>query len=360
MSRIPFDPAETENAEEIPGFLGMMAKRFKTPITPKENYRMVYERKVPLWLPIQGDSLMLTPRVDPDNVARCFCFEANPLKPEEMIGGPDKFGIEWVYVPMVNGSMVKPGNPTLEDVNDWKTVIKFPDIETWDWEGSKAANADHVSTNRFISATILTGFFERLISFMDFDNAALALIDEDQQDAIHELFDALADLYIKMIDKFIYCYGIDQLSFHDDWGSQRAPFFSLATVREMIVPYVKKVVDYCHSRGVFFDMHSCGKNELLVPAYIEAGCDSWSGQAMNDKAMLYEKYGDKIILGIESDLNYTPGDTLPEGAADAAAKRFVSKYCANYANKPILASSFGVPPEYVEALYRESRISFNS
>ena len=359
MSRIPFDPAEVENAVEIPGFLGMTSKKFKTPITPRENFRMVYERKVPLWIPVSGDSLMMTPRVDPDNIARCFCFEANPLTPEEMVGGPDKFGIEWVYVPMVNGSMVKPGSPTLEDVNDWKKIIKFPDIETWDWEGSKAANAEHVNSDRYVTITILTGFFERLISFMDFDNAALALIDEDQQDAIHELFDALADLYIKMIDKFIYCYGIDQLSFHDDWGSQRAPFFSLATVREMIVPHVKKVVDHCHSRGVFFDMHSCGKNEMLVPAYIEAGCDSWSGQAMNDKAMLYEKYGGQIILGIESDLQYTPGDPVDADEAKASAKRFVDKYAANYAQKPVLASAFGVPGEYTENLYAESRKAFN-
>ena len=359
MTKVPFDPAEVENAVEVPGFLGMMTKRFQTPITPRENYRMVYERKVPLWIPLSGDSVMLTPRVDPDNVARCFCFEANPLKPEEMVGGPDKFGIEWEYVPMVNGSMVKPGNPTLEDVNDWKKVIKFPDIETWDWEGSKATNAEYVSSGRFVSATILTGFYERLISFMDFENAALALIDEDQQDAVHELFDALADLYIKIIDKFIYCYGIDQLSFHDDWGSQRAPFFSLATVREMIVPYIKKVSDYCHSRGVFFDIHSCGKNEILVPAYIEGGCDSWNGQSMNDKAMLYEKYGDKLILGIESDLQITMGEPVEKDLAVASAKRFVDKYAANYAKKPVFASAFGVPADYTETLYTESRKAFN-
>ena len=204
MNKIPFDPAEVENAEEVPGFMGMTTKKFKTPITPRENYRLLYERKLPLWIPLGGDTVMLTPRIDPDNVARCFCFEADPLKPEEYIGGPDKFGIEWVYVPMVSGSMVKPGSPALEDVNDWKKVIKFPDIETWDWEGSKATNADYVNTGKFVSITILTGFFERLISFMDFDKAAVALIDEDQQDAVHELFAALAELYIKMVDKFIY------------------------------------------------------------------------------------------------------------------------------------------------------------
>lgn len=360
MTKIPYDPAEIENAVESTGFHGIKIKRYKTPITPKENYRLVYEHKVPLWLPISGDSLLLIPRVDPDNVARCFCFEANPLKPEELIGGPDKFGVEWVYVPIAKGSMIKPGNPILNDVNDWKRVINFPDIETWDWEGSKASNANYVNTDKFITATIMTGFFERLISFMDFDKAAVAMIDEEQTDALHELFDALADLYIKMIDKYIYCYNIDTLSLHDDWGSQRAPFFSLSTVSDMIVPHMKKVSDHCHAKGIFFDLHSCGKNELLVPGYIEAGVDSWNGQSMNDKAMLYEKYGDKIILGMESDLRFASGETVDKEDAKASAKRFVDKYCANYSKKPVIAGGLGAPGEYIETLYVESRKAFCS
>ena len=365
MSRIPFDQAEIDNAIEIPGTMGRVTRRFQTPISPKENYRMLYKREIPLWLPIGGDSMMMTPRIDPDNIARVFCFEANPLTPEEIDvvadeGYKDKFGVEWVYVRMANGSMVKPGNPILEDVNDWKEKITFPDVDSWDWEASKAANAEHVNTDRWISITILTGFFERLISFMDFDGAALALIDEDQKGAVHELFDALADVYIKMIDKFIWAYNIDILTFHDDWGSQRAPFFSLATVREMIVPHLKKVVDYCHSRGIFLDMHSCGKNELLVPAYIEAGCDSWSGQAINDRALIYEQYGGQLIVSMDSDLRIVPNQPVDVEEAKAAAKRFVDKFTPDYASKPVFASgAFGAPPEYTETLYAESRKAFN-
>jgi len=239
--------------------------------------------------------------------------------------------------------------------------VKFPDIETWDWEGSKAANADFLNTDRFISIMIMTGFFERLISLMDFDKAAMAMIDEDQQDAVHELFDALADLYIKMVDKYIENYGIDLLTFHDDWGSQRAPFFSLATAREMIVPHLKRVVDHCHARGIFFEMHSCGKNEMLVPAYIEAGCDSWNGQAVNDKNLIYEKYGDKIILGVDSGLAFSFGGGVEISAdeAEEAAKRFVDKYCTTYDTKPVIASAFGVPPDFLRVLYGESRKAFN-
>ena len=359
MNRIPFDITELENSKESTGFMGMVIKTYETPITPKENYRLIYERKLPLWIPIPGDLRFFIPRVDPDNVARCFIFEANMLQPEEMVGGPDKFGIEWTYVPVAGGSMVKPGNPILEDANDWKAIIKFPDIETWDWEGSKASNADYVNTDKLISFTILSGFFERLISFMDFENAVVALIDDDQKAAVHELFSALTDLYIKIIDKYIECFPVDQLQFHDDWGSQRAPFFSLDTAREMIVPYLKRLTDHCHANGIFFDLHSCGKNDLLVPAYIEAGVDSWSGQNLNDKQTLYEKYSDKIILGIESELPWIPGVTPEPEAAIAAAKRYVEKYGSNYAKKPVILSGFGLSSEFLDTFYEESRRLLN-
>jgi hypothetical protein len=206
----------------------------------------------------------------------------------------------------------------------------------------------------------MTGFFERLISFMDFDGAALALIDEDQKDALHELFDALADLYIKMIDKYIWAYNINALSFHDDWGAQKAPFFSLATVREMIVPHLKKVVDYCHSRGLIFDMHSCGKNEMLVPAYIEAGCDSWGGQTINDRPLIYAQYAGQLIITMDSDLQIVPNEPVDPEEAKASAKRFVDKFLPDYATKPVLAGgAMGAPPEYAETLYVESRKAFN-
>ena len=363
MERVPYNPSEIVTTETYPSmFAGAPGSpKYNTPITPKENYKALLRREIPMWIPIGSDTLLMSPRIDPDNMARVFAFEAVPMAPDEMTGGLDKFGVEWVYVPVAGGSMVKPGNPILEDVNDWEKVIKFPNVAAWDWETHRKSNAEYVSTDRLISITILTGFFERLISFMDFENAAMAMIDEDQQPAIHALFDKLADTYNEMVDHYIDVFKMDQLWFHDDWGSQRAPFFSLNTAREMIVPHLKKVVDHCHSKGVFFDMHSCGKNELLVPAYIEAGCDAWTGQTMNDKEMLYEMYGDKLIMGVESDVSEKypfGGPPCPPEEAAASAKRFIEKYGPDFAAKPVVGG-FGMDPTFAETLYVESRKLFS-
>ena len=360
MDRIKFDPKEMDSDAFYPtvreGFPG--GRKYNWPVAPKDNYYAVFRREKPLWIPVGGDRKMFAPRIDPDNVVRCQVFEAKPLLPEEMLGGKDKHGIEWVYVPVAGGSMVKPGKPALDDANAWEKVVQFPDLDSWDWEGSIAANKPELDgEGRALSITILTGFFERLISLMDFDKAAIAMIDEDQKDAVKALFHRLADLYIDLMLRFQKAYNPRILCVHDDWGSQRSPFFPLATIREMLVPPFSRVVDAAHGAGMFFDIHSCGKNEKIVPAYIEIGTDYWSGQSINDKAMLYEKYGDKIILGLEPDIPYAA--MTSDADAAAAAKRFVAKYGPTMEAKPFVCPAMGAPVAFLDSLYAESRKMFS-
>jgi len=362
MERVLFDRKEIDNAQSIPSpFPGRPDTRvFDYPIPPKENHRLAYQKKIPLWLPTSSDQQFFAPRIDPDNIARVQIFEANPLKPEEMTGCPDKFGIPWVYVPQVGGSMVEPGHPALEDANDWQDAIKFPDVANWDWAGSALANKDFVATSKWLSFTFVTGFFERLISFMDFENAAVALVDDDQKDAVHSLFQALVECYCDIIGRAYNAYPFDGIWFHDDWGSQRAPFFSLDVVMEMVVPYIKQVADFCHGLGVMFDMHSCGKNELLVPAYIEIGADTWSGQPMNDKKWIYDNYGDKLMLGIEMTIpNVVTNPDLTLDEATAAFDEFLETYGTNYATKPVLMSGFVGPAGFSDYVYETSRKFFD-
>ena len=354
MNKSPYSPDELKVVGE---FLNTTVSfvphtyKYNTPISVLENFRAAVNGGEQLWMPTSSDVLNIESRVNLDHVARAEIRDLGPAQPDEEKGGPDMFGIEWVFVPQVGGSMVKPGAPVLEDANDWPNVIKFPDVEAMDWASMAELNAPFKNEDRVIGCCFQNGMFERLISFMDFEGAAMAIIDEDQQEAIHALFDKLADLYIAMIQKYIDAIDVKEVLFHDDWGSQRAPFFSLNTCMEMVVPYIKKISDFAHSKGLIFQLHSCGRNELLVPAMIAAGVDVWSGQPMNDKEMLYEKHGKDIMLGIDA-----PAE--PEGASDeeieAIAKEFIEKHKAH----PIMITTRAASQKMVEALYRQSRYAF--
>ena len=330
--------------------------KYNTPITPKENIALCVKRQKPYWFPSSSDFCNLESRTNIDHVARAEVMDMGPPYKEEEKGGKDLFGINWVFVPTAGGSMVQPGNPTLLDANDWPEVIKFPDIDALDWDECRRLNSVLNETTRSFHVTFQNGIFERLISFMDFEGAAMALIDDEQQDAVHALFDKLSDMYISMIDHYLEFLKLDGVVFHDDWGSQRAPFFSLDVCLEMVAPYLKRVADHCHEKGLWFQQHCCGKNELLVPAMIYAGVDMWQPQSMNDVEMLRDKYGDKIMFSITPPA--VPRDAADE-VVDAEAKKFVDKYAPDFAEKPFMVGTFFADPRFTKAIYKYSRIALS-
>lgn len=304
MNRTPYD---AEKETKITGTITCLPSpsapegrmpRLDTPVSFRDNFLSMLNGEAPLWIPYYAtDVQMFNPRLIPDNIARAMVVDAESGEGLEK-GGLDMFGVEWIYEPTVGGSMVKPGNPKCPDICEWEKYITFPDLDKWDWENSSKVNAPYLSNDRLNDLTIFSGLFERLISFCDFEGAAMALLDEEQQEAVHRLFDKLADFYDDYIGRINKYFNVNIIQFHDDWGSQRAPFFSLATCREMLVPYLKRIADSCHKHGMYFHLHCCGKNEMIVPAMIEAGVDIWIPQPMNDIEFLIKNFGDKIILGV--------------------------------------------------------------
>lgn len=350
-----FDEKELKIVGEMPGMFDAPGiPIYDFPVSRKEAFKATMKKK-PIWQVTNIESRLVAPGCNPDNVARAQVFE-DTMMPFEEGGGKDMFGIEWVYVPVAGGSMVKPGNPFLKDANEWKEKLVWPDLDSWDWEGS--AKNITLTSDVYNQPWFLNGWYERLISFMDFENAVVAMIDEDQQDAVKELFDKLSDLYIELIDRYIEAFpGIDGFCFHDDWGAQKDTFFSPATVREMIVPYMRRVTDHIHSKGMYAELHSCGMIEKQVPNIIAAGWDSWGPQPMNDTKKLYDLYGDKIVIGV------IPDEISPEATEEeqrAAAANFIEKFAQP--GKSAIISYYGamvLTPIYREELYKLSRIKFS-
>lgn len=352
MKKIPFSPSELKIVGHFPKTVaqGYLIDKYDTPISARENYMAFLHNETPMWMP-NGDLITFCPSIIPDNVARYGVTEGEPYPKKD---GKDMFGVDWVYVPAADGCMVIAGHPLLEDVNDWEDKVVFPDISQWDWEGCAQRNKQFLADRDApVFMTHYNGLFERLISFMDFENAATALIDEDQKDAVKALFSALCDLYIDIIDHEKKYFDMTGILFHDDWGSQRAPFFSLATYREMILPFVQRLTDHCHRKGIIFELHSCGCNEMLAEGIAESGIDMWRPQDMNNVDRLYELYGDKFKLGVRQPF-FKPG--TPDEEKIAAARRMVAKY--NTPGKYVYTMSHFQDPVFRATLYEESRKAY--
>jgi len=185
------------------------------------------------------------------------------------------------------------------------------------------------------------------------EGAAVALIDEDQKEAVKSFFDRYTDLlidYISRVKKS--CPNIHCVLLHDDWGHSTGAFFSLETCREMIVPYLRRLIDYVHSEDMFFELHSCGKGQTLVPAMIEAGVDLWCPQLINDLDMLTETYKDEPIWFGLSDLQFKPD------ATDEEVREATTAWFNKHKDHKVFTFYKYLHPVMRETLYRLSREAY--
>lgn len=260
-------------------------ERLTPPITPRENLLRFYKGEKYAWIPdIVSDQIDITPECNPD------------VKAQGYEGGYDAFGVKWI--PVENAELpafVEPGFILLEDIAEWKN-LKWPDPDEWGWqEAAEQYNRTYEGDDRLRRGVILSGYFERLISVMGFEGAAMALLTDP--DSVAEFFDKLTELNSRIMDHYIDDLDCESIMIHDDWSAQRSPFFSLETAEELLVPPLKKLVEYAHSRGVIFTLHSCGNGLGLVPAIKKTGADAWQVQidALDGEAA-YEACGDDLMM----------------------------------------------------------------
>ncbi|MDR1027916.1 MAG: hypothetical protein LBL63_00670, partial [Clostridiales Family XIII bacterium] len=208
---------KTDGAFQIFTEPGSVARR-NTPITSMENYRRSFQKKN-LWTPVTSEFLLFCPRIIPDYIARGFVVEKHTIDNDREAGGPDLFGAVWEWVPQVQGSMVRPGlPPLLPDIKEWEKHIIFPDPDGFDWAGSLKDNGAYLSEERPTIMWFMNGLFERLISFMSFEDAALALVVKDQKPAVHALLERLCDFYEEIFARYQSYYKANIIYLHDDWG----------------------------------------------------------------------------------------------------------------------------------------------
>ena len=225
-------------------------------------------------------------------------------------GGLDWFGVEWVAPESGGGNpLPAPGKFLLEDICDWREVVKFPDVDAYHWAEDAAANFEGFDREKMV---VLygdgNGCFDRLNVLMGFENALIALVTEPEECAA--FFDALIDYKIKRLDKIVEHFHPDVICVYDDVATQMNPFMSPAVYRALISPRHKRLADEIKKRGIIPILHCCGRAEDLIEDFIDEGFACWSSvQPVNDIPALLEKYGDRIALAGGYDSNGKPGST---------------------------------------------------
>ena len=84
------------------------------------------------------------------------------------------------------------------------------------------------------------------------------------------------------------------------WGDvayKNSMFFDPDYWREHFKPWVKKMVDYCHQKGLMVIYHGCGNVNMIFEDYIDIGVDFYNPlevKASMNVSDLRDKYGHSI------------------------------------------------------------------
>lgn len=259
-------------------------------ISVKENLIKLFNHEQTDYLPMMGEGII-------NNVPVGGYYE----RPKGGKNGKDWFGVQWFWkegepAPMPVGPYI------LEDICDWKEVVKFPDLDAFDWE--EAARVDRIPEfdreNNLLYQMIHNGLMERLQTLMGFEDALCALLTDP--DEVAQFFDAMVEYKCKLIDKIAKYYKPDIICYHDDWGTQRGLFFSPDTWRELIKEPTKRIVEHVHSKGIKFDLHSCGLIDSIVPEIVDdLKVDALNIMSINNIPELKKKTGTKVVYDVYID-----------------------------------------------------------
>lgn len=99
------------------------------------------------------------------------------------------------------------------------------------------------------------------------------------------------------------------------WGDvayKNGTFFDPVYWREHFKPWVKKMVDYCHEKGLMVVYHGCGNVNTIFQDYIELGIDFYNpleAKAEMDMNQLRDQYGHAIgFCGNNDVMTWESGD----------------------------------------------------
>ena len=125
-----------------------------------------------------------------------------------------------------------------------------------------------------------------------------------RQDYVHAIFEKQTDIAIHNLEQLNRRIG----SFVDivftcgtDFGTQISTFISEETLKELYIPYYKKINDWIHSHtGWRIFKHCDGAIKKFIPDFIDAGFDilnpmQWSATDMDPKT-IKDEFGHQIVF----------------------------------------------------------------
>ncbi len=281
------------------------------PISAVENFRRAAARNNPLWVPndqldfqtMFSQALAVGRQQGPDYDHTDEDYEFTDL-----------FNVPWTWVASAGGPMLTPGTQLLDDITNWEEELVWPDLKgEWEWNSiAEDFMKNKYDPNKVLHINFGQGCTERLVAILGgYTESMMALAIEPE--AVKDFFDRFVEFEFELIDLLCSLYPVDMMTYHDDWGTERDTFFSEKMMEELVYEPTKRIVDHVKSKGIVFQLHSCGNITRFLPYIVDMGIDFVQAQRRAvDLPAAKEKWGDKLGFNSYSIEGIVPGEHLPK------------------------------------------------
>jgi uroporphyrinogen-III decarboxylase len=248
------------------------------PISEAENLMRALRHEKPLWMPNFEGSVQ--------DIG--FGTPTPPLKDGDVF--TNMFGVVYQFSE-VQGSAT-PITKAFEDITE-SDKLEWPDLSKMDFkEDAEKLERDE---ERLLAGHLGSACFEQLHMLEGFEQTLVDLITEPEK--IREFFEKMVDFQLQYFHKMNDAYNFDLILYHDDWGTARAPFFSVDLFKETILPPTIRLVKEIRETGVLMFFHNCGLIDDFIPFLVEdIHADGMQIQIINDIGGIIKKYGERVTV----------------------------------------------------------------
>lgn len=208
----------------------------------------------------------------------------------------DWFGVKYLYREDQPGPMPVESDTLIDNMENWKDVVKFPDLDAYDWGKNAETDTAHWDRSNKVSKCILiNGCFESLHMFCGFVEALCNI--QEYEEECTDFMAAIADYKIQLIERIAKYYKPDVIQFHDDYANNLNMFMPLEKWRRMIRPNLQRIVDATKGNHMIYLHHSDGIIKDMIPDFVDMGIEALNPvQVENDPLAVKKKYGNVLTI----------------------------------------------------------------
>ncbi len=199
----------------------------------------------------------------------------------------------------------------INSVNDMENIYHWPDADWWDYSSIPAQI--HGKEN----FPILGGQHEPFLTYKDLRGQEKAFMDlVENPELVHYCLEKISALSFTEIQRiYEQIPGKVMLTYvAEDMGGQEDLMISPVHIRQFLLPFMKRIINFIHDQGAFVFHHNDGSIRRIIPDMIGLGIDllnpiQWRCKNM-ERTGLKRDFGNKVAFHGAMDNQYT----LPFGS----------------------------------------------